>query len=284
LSYPAPAAFAAAALAGVLFTGCGAALPSSPSRALTACIVAPRPDALWSLAQCCARDLGSNRDCRAYSAADRYIILKDNSPRKPDAYLIIPTTRVSGIEDPRIFAPPVAGLWADGWRQAQVYLKEPAAATGLAINSAYARSESQLHIHISCAGRDVARTLAEDAVRIGADPNRPVEIRLGPSSNPYRTIKVTSLTAPSPFALAVEMAGARPEMAAESIAVIGSAAPGVYFVLETKRAAGNRGNAEELLDQACRSWPTAAGPDRVGRERARADREQGGGESALVLH
>jgi CDP-diacylglycerol pyrophosphatase len=284
LSYPSPAAFAAAALAGVLFTGCGAALPPSPSPAVTACIVAPRPDALWSLAQCCARDLGSNHDCRAYSAADRYIILKDNSPRKPNAYLIIPTTRVSGIEDPRIFAPPVAGLWADGWRQAQVYLKEPAAATGLAINSAYARSESQLHIHISCVGWDVARALAEETARIGADPNRPIEIRLGPAGHPYRAIKVTSLTGPNPFALAVAMAGAQPEMAAESMAVIGSAAPGVYFVLETRRAAGNRGNTEELLDQSCRSWPSAAGPDRGGRERARADREQEDGVSALVLH
>src|SRR5262249_30422093 len=155
------------------------------------------------------------------------------------------TTRVSGIEDPGIFAPPVAGLWVDGWRQAQVYLKQPAAATGLAINSAYARSQSQLHIHISCVGRDVARALPQDAARNGADPNRPVEIRLGPSGHPYRAIKVTSLTAPSPFALAAAMAGARPEMAAESIAVIGSAAPGVYFVLETRHAAGNRGNAEE---------------------------------------
>src|SRR5215469_16609265 len=93
-------------------------------RPAAACRVAPPPNSLWSLARCCAQDLSSDSYCRYHSKTDGFIILKDNSPAKPDAYLIIPTTRVTGIEDRQIFAPPVANFWAFGWQQAQIHLNK----------------------------------------------------------------------------------------------------------------------------------------------------------------
>jgi len=229
------------------------AAPARAQAAAAACVVARPPASLWSLAQCCARNLRSDPDCRAYDKADGYIILKDHSPAKPDAYLIIPTTRVTGIEDRRIFAPPVADFWAYGWRQAQTYLRQPPARTGLAINSEYGRTQNQLHIHISCVRADVARTLAENAAKIGTDPARPLEIALCARADIYRVVKVTSLVSPSPFALAAAMPGARDDMAAQSIAVVGAQMPGRYFVLDTYHHGDNPGAAEELLDQSCRS-------------------------------
>jgi CDP-diacylglycerol pyrophosphatase len=231
-----------------------------PARAQTpaaspaaACVVARSPNSLWSLARCCAQDLSSDPFCRYHSKKDQFIILKDNSPAKPNAYLIIPTTKVTGIEDRQIFAPPVADFWALGWQQAQIYLKKPAADTALAINSEHDRSQDQLHIHISCARRDVARALAENDDRIGGDPAKPVEIPLGPQNHVYRAIRVMSLTAESPFELAAAMSGAKADMAEQSIAVIGSKAPGAYYVLNTQHEGANPGAAEELLEQACRS-------------------------------
>jgi CDP-diacylglycerol pyrophosphatase len=217
------------------------------------CVVAPPPNSLWSLARCCAKHLQSDRYCRAYSKIDEFVILKDNSPAKPAAYLIIPTTKVTGIEDPQIFTPSVAGLWAYGWQQAQIYLNKPAADTALAINSEYERSQNQLHIHISCVRRDVARALAENDEKIGRDPAKSVEIPLGPQNHVYRAIKVTSLAARSPFDLAAAISGAKADMADHSIAVVGSTTPGVYYVLDTYHQGANPGAAEELLEQACRS-------------------------------
>jgi CDP-diacylglycerol pyrophosphatase len=229
----------------------------APARAASpeaACIVARRTNSLWSLAQCCAKNLQSNPGCRSYIKTDDFIILKDNSPAKPDAYLIIPTIKVTGIEDRHIFAPPVADFWAYGWRQAQIYVKKPAAATGLAINSEFGRTQNQLHIHISCVRRDVAQKLAANGQKIGDDPAAPVAIPLGPQNNVYRVIKVTGLVAASPFALAAAMPGARADMAAQSIAVVGTATAGLYYVLDTAHQGANPGAAEELLDQSCRGW------------------------------
>jgi CDP-diacylglycerol pyrophosphatase len=224
-----------------------------PAASPVACVVARPPNSLWSLARCCAKDLVSDPYCRTYSQNGHFVILRDNSPAKPKAYLIIPTTKVTGIEDRQIFAPPIADLWAHGWQQAQTYLKEPAAGTALAINSGYGRSQDQLHIHISCVRRDVAQALAEHDREIGGDPAKPVEIALGPQEHVYRVIKVMSLTAASPFNLAAAMPGAKADMAAQSIAVVGSKTPGVYYVLNTYHHGSNPGAAEELLEQACRS-------------------------------
>jgi CDP-diacylglycerol pyrophosphatase len=223
------------------------------SRATASCLVAPRPNSLWSLAQCCARDLKSDPGCRYYSKKDKFIILKDNSRVKPDSYMIIPTTKITGIEDKKIFAPPFVDFWAYGWQQAKTYIDRPAAYTALAINSTTGRTQNQLHIHISCVKPDVAQVLATNAASIGADPATAVQLTLGPDRNTYRVIKVRSLSAAdSPYRLVAAMPGAKADMAAQSTAVVGSTTPGSYYVLDTYAHGANRGSAEELLDQYCR--------------------------------
>jgi CDP-diacylglycerol pyrophosphatase len=226
---------------------------SGPEAGAAACIVAPRPDSLWSLAQCCSRNLHSNRGCRAYDAADKYIILKDNSPAKPAAYLIIPTIRVPGIEDKQIFSPPVVDFWEYGWQQAQLLVSKPAANIGLAINSKLGRTQNQLHIHIACVLPAVARTLASQAA-IGTDPATATTLALAPANHVYRVIKVNKLAgADSPFTLVSAMPDAAAHMADQSIAVIGSPTPDTYFVLDTWANGANPAFAEELLDQNCGS-------------------------------
>jgi CDP-diacylglycerol pyrophosphatase len=238
-----------------LAIGASATSPATPSQAqpVAACAVSAPPNSLRSLAECCAKNLQSNSSCRYYSRTDGFIIIKDNSRVKPDSYLIIPTAKVTGIEDRRIFAPPVADFWAYGWQQAKIYLDKPAVATGLAINSRFGRTQDQLHIHISCVRRDVARALAENAPKIGGDPAKPDEIALGPHANLYRVITATKLTNPSPFDLVAAMPGAGSDMKDQSIAVIGSAKPNLYYVTDTYHHGSNPGAAEELLDQSCRS-------------------------------
>lgn len=225
--------------------------PETPPSASAACIVAPRPNSLWSLAQCCVADLKSNPGCRAFDRADEYIILKDNSPKKPAAYLIIPTVKLTGIEDPKIFAPPFADFWADAWQQAQVFVKKPAADTALAINSIVGRTQNQLHIHIACVKPAVAKALADNDAKIGTDPATPFELTL--AGNRYRVVRATSLSGEaSPFDLVRAMPGARGDMADQSIAVVGSQTAGSFYVLDTWAEGADRGAAEGLLDQFCR--------------------------------
>jgi CDP-diacylglycerol pyrophosphatase len=226
--------------------------PGTPSvqaeRPTSACVVAPRPNSLWSLAQCCSRNLNSNPGCREYNATDKYIILKDNSRRKPAAYLIIPTLPITGIDDKRIFLQPIVDFWQYGWQQGRRLIRKPAAAIALAINSVRGRTQNQLHIHIACVLPSVAAALARDADRIGTKPVTAVRLALGLADDIYRVIKVRNLSgAGSPFNLVAAMPGARANMGNQSIAVVGSPTPDTYYVLDTSAGHGN--SAEGLLDQ-----------------------------------
>jgi CDP-diacylglycerol pyrophosphatase len=215
-----------------------------------ACVVGS--NSLWSLAQCCSRSLRSYPDCRYYSEKDEYIILKDNSLRKPAAYLIIPTLLVAGIEDEQIFSSPVVNFWEFGWQEAQRFVEKPAAEMALAINSIHGRTQNQFHIHIACVLAAVAESLAGYAAEITGDPVNAINLTLGPARHIYRVITATSLSGPdSPFRLVAAMPGAQGDMREHSIAVVGSAIPGTYYVLDTVAEGNNRGAAEELLDQRC---------------------------------
>lgn len=230
------------------------AQPSAGNHEGASCIVAPRPNSLWSLAQCCAKNLKSDAECRSYDAADKYIILKDNSRLKPAAYLIIPTIRVTGIEDKQIFSPPVVNFWRYGWQQAQLLVKRPPAGIALAINSARGRTQNQLHIHIACVLPAVARTLADNADRIGSEPATAADLVFAPAQHSYRVIKVGAGLggADSPFNLVAAMPGAGGDMSSQSIAIVGSTTPGAYYVLDISDHGPSPGVAEELLDQTCR--------------------------------
>ncbi|MBV8119881.1 MAG: CDP-diacylglycerol diphosphatase [Alphaproteobacteria bacterium] len=227
-----------------------AGTPSLQAHPTNSCVVAPRPNSLWSLAQCCSRSPNSNPGCREYNPGDKYIILKDNSARKPAAYLIVPTFPVTGIDDKQIFLPPIVDFWHYGWQHGQSLIGKPAAELALAINSARGRTQNQLHIHIACVSPTVARALARDADTIGTNPATAVRLALGPADHIYRIIKTTDLSgAASPFNLVAMMPGARADMGNQSIAVVGSPTPDTYYVLETSAGHGNPGAAEELLDQ-----------------------------------
>src|SRR5262245_47306903 len=92
-----PTAAAGAAALGLLASLLATPVPAQAGEPAAACVVDRPPNSLWSLARCCAKDLSSDPDCRYHSKNDHFIVLKDNSPDKPHAYLIIPTTRMTGI-------------------------------------------------------------------------------------------------------------------------------------------------------------------------------------------
>ncbi|MFO1162121.1 MAG: CDP-diacylglycerol diphosphatase [Reyranellaceae bacterium] len=218
------------------------------------CVVPPAPNALWALAQCCMRSLANDVGCRVYDKADDYIILKDNAVRKPRSYMIIPTIRVTGIEDRLVARPPTVDFWQYGWAQSRTYPGYPMADTGLAINSQHGRTENQLHIHISCVRPDVKQALDHAAIELF--PAQPVTLRLPPHDHLYRAVKVSSLAGKqSPFLVFQTDRQVKDDMGRQSIAVVGSRVANEYFVLDTSRGDGNPGVAEELLDQTCMGVP-----------------------------
>src|ERR1700723_3475452 len=90
---------------------------------------------------------------RARGVDKGFVVLKDITGIAQ--FLLIPTARISGIEDPEILDPQATNYWDAAWR-ARYFVDErlptslPRDAVSLAINSSVGRTQDQLHIHIDC--------------------------------------------------------------------------------------------------------------------------------------
>jgi CDP-diacylglycerol pyrophosphatase len=225
-------------LAVILLAACAAPQPEI-SRALD-------PNGLYRQMQACLVAAEPVPPCTEVDRARGFVVIKDDSPDKPDAWLIVPDHEVTGIEDPRALRPPVVQFWTYGWEVARELLaSRPAAETGLAINSKQGRSQNLLHIHISCVLPEVRDALAHAAIGPDWAPEPFVVFR----GQTYNARKVASLE-PSPFLRLLELPGARERMAEQSLAVIGSAEGG-YFLLTDSTESGVVAETEALLDQDC---------------------------------
>ena len=193
----------------------------------------------------CLAEPAPRSPCMMVDRGRGFVVIKDDNPAKSDAYLIVPDTEITGIEDPKALRPPVVEFWSYGWQVGEQLLGRPPADIGLAINSEAGRSQNLLHIHISC-GLPVVRD-ALDAARIGAGwASEPFVSFRG---HHYNARKLASL-ADSPFLLLRELPEARRDMAAQSLAVIGSGKGG-YYLLNDQTTPGAPAAAEELLDESC---------------------------------
>ena len=113
--------------------------------------------------------------CTLVDRPNGFVVIKDDDPAKPAAWLLVPDVEVTGIEDSRVLVPPVVAFWSHGWRVGETLL--PGRRLALAINSKGGRSQDLLHIHISCLDPRWRETLAAAAVGPGwtsrAHPRRP---------------------------------------------------------------------------------------------------------------
>jgi CDP-diacylglycerol pyrophosphatase len=218
------------------------------------------PNALWKIVngQCVPhqQELGSPLPCVSVNTSAGYAILKDVVGKTQ--LLLIPTAKVTGIEDFEILAPNAPDYWENAWEatrdvEALAGKLLPREDLSLAINSPFARTQNQLHIHIDCVRAAVAEALRTHANEI-SDTWTPFAPGIG--RTPYRIMRVPTLQQPgaNPFQL---LAHAQPEMSRETLAVVGATLPGGlpgFYLLETRAdpAIPFSGGAEELQDHDCK--------------------------------
>ncbi len=219
-------------------------------------------DALWRIVGGqCVPDQQQNhvpKPCAQVDLAGGYAVLKDIAG--DTQFLLIPTTRVSGIESPEILAPDAPNYWQAAW-QARHFVDErahrrlPRDAIGLAINAASGRTQNQLHIHIDCVRLDVRAALREHAAAIGTAWSKfPLKL----AGHDYLAMRLVQpdLGGTNPFALLADgVPGARADMAHQTLIVIGASSQGkdgfVLLAGHATSAIGDRGSGEQLLDHAC---------------------------------
>jgi CDP-diacylglycerol pyrophosphatase len=223
------------------------------------------PDALWKIiSEKCLpneRDHGQPAPCavvdRNNGVEKGYVVLKD---REGDTqYLVMPTAKITGIEDQRVIAPGAANYFADAWSQRQFTVDAaktalPPDTLSLAVNSPHGRSQNQLHIHIDCLRPDVRAAIERRLTAIG-DKWAPFPEPL--VGHPYRAIRVADLDNANPFTLLAEgVPGARDAMGNHTLAVVGIASPGNtpgFVILDGQfdAAAKDFASSEELQDHSC---------------------------------
>lgn len=223
--------------------------------ALCALLAAPHyaaadADALWYIVneQCVPdqQQFHSPKPCDQVDLAAGYVVLKD---RVGDTqFLLMPTAHITGIESPEILAPGSPNYWNAAW-QARHFVDERAHRTmppetiSLAVNSADARTQNQLHIHIDCLRLDVQAALREHAGDIGTAWGLfPAKL----SGHDYMAMRIDrpDLGDTNPFVLLADgIPGARADMAQYTLVVVGD--PGGFVLL------AGHGSGEELQDHAC---------------------------------
>lgn len=132
------------------------------------------PHALWRVVHgLCVRDerlLHLPTPCLAVNLKEGWAVVKD--PRARSHLLLVPTRRISGLEDPILQQPGAPNYWELAWEQRPwlnrlVGRPVPRDDVGLAINSIYGRSQDQLHIHLDCVRPSVAEALDDQLASIG---------------------------------------------------------------------------------------------------------------------
>jgi CDP-diacylglycerol pyrophosphatase len=225
------------------------------------------PDALWKIiSEKCLpneREYGLPAPCAVVDLHDGaekgYVVLKDIVG--DTQYLVMPTAKIIGIDDPAVLAANAPNYFADAWRERHFTIDAakaalPRNALSLAINSAYGRTQYQFHIHIDCVRADVRDAVQRQLTSIGDNWALLAEPLLG---HPYRAMRVTGddLDGFDPFRrLADGVPGAREAMGNQTLVVLGATLPDgkpgfVILTDRTNAATGDRASGEELQDHSC---------------------------------
>jgi CDP-diacylglycerol pyrophosphatase len=238
---------------------------------LASCITANTPlppppmhangQVLWRITheQCVPdqRDHNSPAPCALVSLKDGYVVLKDQ--RGIAQHLLMPTAKITGIEDPQLLQPGAANYFAEAWRERHVVgdrLGRPVAdpLLSVAVNSAYGRSQDQLHLHIDCVEATVAAALRDES-HGPTWTDRAIRLK----GHVYRVhwLRSDALLTTDPFKwLADTVPGAKQQMGVWTLAVVGGTdrrgQPGAYLLADRANPlAGDPGSSEELQDHSC---------------------------------
>ena len=238
-------------VAALLPMGAGAADPSALWKIVNGQCV-PHEEAEHDPSPCAEVDLTGG-------VAKGYGVLKDI--KGVAQFLLIPTARIGGIEDPAILAPSATNYWDAAWKarsfvDQRLHTSLPRDAVVLAINSLLARTQNQLHIHIDCIRLDVHNSLAANLDSVASEWT-PFPVPLAGHS--YRSIRINqeNLHEVDPFRLlADDILVSQRNMGLHTLVLVGAKfADGQdgFVLLDdyADLAAGDRASGEQLQDHSC---------------------------------
>ena len=217
------------------------------------------PDVLWQIvSRQCVPDQNQHHNpspCMKVDPDKGYALLKDlNGPYQD---LLIPTDKVTGIEDIALTRNLLPHYFAQAWKNHDVLsagLQTPIADrfVSLAINSRYGRSQNQLHIHIACLRPDVFNALNERAATLN-EQWQTLPVKLLGHTYSARTLSAADFDLRDPLAILNEYAQAQGDAMASYSLLLTPGANGNFVLLTTRLTLKewNLASAGELQDHQC---------------------------------
>jgi CDP-diacylglycerol pyrophosphatase len=174
--------------------------------------------------------------------------------------LTVPTQRVVGIEAKELLSPGQPNYWQAAWEtrarlDADFSRAFDRADIAMALNSAYGRTQDQLHIHTSCVRRRVKTALEAEPTTFGPRWTR-MKTPLDGITYSVRWVAGADLNGVNVFELLPpEARRSSASMARQTLIVVGGRdhnhAPG-FFILNDQADGDNNAHGEDLLDLKCR--------------------------------
>jgi len=231
-----------------------AMLTSWPARAAD-------PDALWHIVteQCIPNSVhsGNPAPCAMVDQKHGFVLLKDRVGVAQ--YLLIPIARLSGIESRELLRDHAPNYWRYAWEQrerigAALGSSLSPEQIGVEVNSAAARSQLQLHLHMDCVRADLPGLLQVHQ----QDPlGRWMVLMLDGHRYSIMRLPADALQTDDPFRLAAARSPyAASAMAAQSLLLTGArfddGRVGFYLInMPVNFDQDEAGSAEVLLDHDC---------------------------------
>jgi len=233
-------------------------------------IMSSHANALWSIVRRCVIGSQANRNpapCASVDSAEGFVIYKDLTGNTQ--YLILPTSKITGIESPAAWAPDAPNYFAQAWTATELIDQKlhrtlPRTDFALAINSISGRTQNQLHIHVDCIQPDDKSVLEHVSAGIGTSW-QPLPVKL--SGHQYRAMWLpgSMLGQRNPFQLlASSLTNPATEMGGHTLVLVGAERNGQDgFILLDGKAPDwavtiapliklGFGSGEELEDHSCR--------------------------------
>jgi CDP-diacylglycerol pyrophosphatase len=214
-------------------------------------------DTLWKIIhdRCHAgyQRTGAYAPCASVDENSGTALYKDDTG--PYQYLLLPLARVTGIEDPALEVPTGHHYLYDAWAGRTLVTSRfnntlPESDILLTINPQIARTQDQLHIHISCASPATAAALKTvDATRYG--DWKPLSTQL--NDHTYQALAITADTLKSKNLfqdIHAKVTGDGEQMGHATVAVA-NVAPDQFLLLVAEGTADQPIAAETLQDHNC---------------------------------
>ena len=217
------------------------------------------PDVLWQIvSQQCVPDQQHQHNpapCLAVDLDRGFTLLKDRNGPLQD--LLIPTDKVTGIEDPALGHPWLPHYVALAWKYRSVLsaglpTPVPDRFVSVAINSRYGRSQNQLHVHIACLRPEVFAALNQPGSHLD-EHWQVLPAQLHGHTYTARRLSTQDADTQDPLALLRDYVDAQGDSMRGYSLLMTPLGDGGFVLLATHLALSewNLGSAEELQDVKC---------------------------------